>query len=440
MNYNKDAECSVLGGLLIDNDAYDKIGKLNPDDFYIARHQQIFKAIQTMLEAGKVVDVITLSENVKGAADIAYLDGLESNTPSAANIGHYADIVRRESKRRRIMALASELAAGAQGDIEELLDSAQGTLERISAGAMDNAPVLASDDMVDYINRLEKSAEGAGEEVISTGYADLDKRMSGGLRGGDLIILAGRPGLGKSMVAQCIALNVSKDKPVLFLSQEMLRRDLHHRSVANLGNIPMDHVLQPKLMTKDEWAAMPDAVRKVQERKLFIDDQPSLRIGDVRQKAKMVKRKHGLSMIVLDYLQLMVGDGANRNLEVEGLSRGLKALSMELDIPIIILSQLNRGVESRDNKRPLLSDLRDSGSIEADATAVMLLYRDEYYHSFTQDKGIIEVNLAKIRQGSPGVVGLKFDGQYQRISNLQQGVAFGQAHGKPKVKYSGLRD
>lgn len=440
ISYNKDAECSVLGGLLIDNDAYDKIGKLNPDDFYIAGHQQIFKAIQAMLEAGKVVDVITLSENVKGAADIAYLDGLESNTPSAANIGHYADIVRRESKRRRIMALASELAAGAQGDIEELLDTAQGTLERISAGAVDNAPVSAADDMTSYINQLEASAEGRGENVLSTGYVDLDNALSGGLRGGDTIIVAGRPGMGKSLFSQCLMLNVSKSDPVLFLSQEMKRKALHDRSVSNLGSIPMGHVLQPKLMTEDEWGRMPDAVRKIQDRKIFIDDQPSLRLSDVRQKAKAVKRKNGLSLLIIDYLQLMIGEGANRNLEIEALSKGIKALAMELDIPIIILSQLNRGLESRESKRPVLSDLRDSGSIEQDASIVMFLYRDAIYHQHSQDANIMEVIIPKNRQGSLGTIGLAFDGQHQRVSNLEKGVTFGQSHGKPKPKYSGIRD
>lgn len=440
MNHNREAEQAVLGGLLINNDAYDNIGSLAPEDFYIGSHQQIFKAMQGLIEAGKSVDIITLSEHVREVCDIAYLDKLETNTPSAANIGHYADIVRRESKRRRVMALASDLAAGAQGDIDELLDSAQGTLEKIAGGAVDNAPVLASDDMTDYINKLESAAEGRGDNVLPTGFVDLDKRISGGMRGGDLIILAGRPGMGKSLVAQCISLNVSSDQPVLFLSQEMKRIDLHHRSVANLGNIPMSHVLQPKMMTQDEWGRMPDAVKKVQEKKLFIDDQPALRMSDVRQKAKAVKRKHGLSLIVLDYLQLMIGEGQNRNLEIEGLSKGLKALAMELDIPIIILSQLNRGVESRDNKRPLLSDLRDSGAIEQDASIVIFLYRDAVYYPNSMDQNVMEAIMPKIRQGSPGTVGLSFDGPHQRVGNLEQGVTFGHQHGKPKPKYSGLKD
>lgn len=440
ISYNKDAECSVLGGLLIDNESYDRIGKLNADDFYVGAHQHIFKAIQGMLEAGQSVDVITLSEQLKGVVGIEYLDSLESNTPSVANLSHYSDIIRRESKRRRIMALASELAAGAQGDIEELLDTAQGTLERISAGAVDNAPVSAADDMTSYINQLEASAEGRGESVLSTGYVDLDNALSGGLRGGDTIIVAGRPGMGKSLFSQCLMLNVSKSDPVLFLSQEMKRKALHDRSVSNLGSIPMNHVLQPKLMTEDEWGRMPDAVRKIQERKIFIDDQPSLRLSDVRQKAKAVKRKHGLSLLIIDYLQLMIGEGANRNLEIEALSKGIKALAMELDIPVIILSQLNRGLESRESKRPVLSDLRDSGSIEQDASIVMFLYRDAIYHQHSQDANIMEVIIPKNRQGSLGTIGLAFDGQHQRVSNLEKGVTFGHSHGKPKPKYSGIRD
>ena len=440
MNHNREAEQAVLGGLLINNDAYDNIGSLAPEDFYIGSHQQIFKAMQGLIEAGKSVDIITLSEHVREVCDIAYLDKLETNTPSAANSGHYAGIVRRESKRRRVMALASDLAAGAQGDIDELLDSAQGTLEKIAGGAVDNAPVLAIDDMAEYLNNLEAAAEGSGDNVLPTGFVDLDKSLSGGLRGGHTIVVAGRPGMGKSLFSQCIMLNVSRHNTVLFLSQEMTRKDIHDRSVSNLGSIPMGHVLQPKLMTREDWSGMTYAMQQIHDRNMIIDAQPSLRMSDVRQQAKAVKRKHGLSLLILDYLQLMIGEGANRNLEIEGLSKGLKSLAMELDIPIIILSQLNRGLESRENKRPVLSDLRDSGSIEQDASIVMFLYRDSIYHQHSQDANVMEVIMPKNRQGSLGTVGLAFNGQYQRVSNLEQGVTFGHQHGKPKQKYSGLKD
>ncbi|AHG63168.1 replicative DNA helicase [Advenella mimigardefordensis] len=442
MNIALEAEQSVLGGLLLDNNAYDRLGMLSKEDFARADHQTIFAETKRLIEAGKPVDVITLSEKLAGVCDIAYLASLETNTPSVSNIGHYAKIVRETAQRRKLLTVGiriQEDAAKAGADTAAVIDMAQSELEKIAENRESNEPVLASDDLADYLNELERREEGNGTAVFATGFADLDRKMSGGLRGGDLCVIAGRPKTGKTSLAMNIAVNISYDHPVLFLSQEMKRRQLHDRNVASIGKVDLSHLLNPKQITTKEMDGVGTAVATISALKLYVDDQGGLRLMDVRVKARGVARKHGLKVLVIDYLQLMVGEGANRNAEIEGITRGLKALALEMDIAIILLSQLNRSLESRPNKRPLPSDLRDSGAIEQDCDMALFMYRDEVYHPETTDKGICEVNVGLIRQGEPGTVGLVFEGQYSKFSNLERGRLFGQA--APKPKYSnGLRD
>lgn len=442
MNIALQAEQSVLGGLLLDNNAYDRLGMLSKEDFARADHQTIFAETKRLIEAGKPVDVITLSEKLAGVCDISYLASLETNTPSVSNIGHYAKIVRETAQRRKLLAVGiriQEEAAKAGADTASLIDSAQSELERIAETRESADPVLASDDLTDYLDELGRREEGHGTSVFATGFEDLDRKMSGGLRGGDLCIIAGRPKTGKTALAMNIAVNIAHDHPVLFLSQEMKRRQLHDRNVANLGKVNLAHLLNPKFMTGEEWTGIGAAVARISELKLYVDDQGGLRLMDVRVKARGVSRKHGLKVLVIDYLQLMNGEGANRNAEIEGITRGLKAMALEMDIAIILLSQLNRSLESRPNKRPLPSDLRDSGAIEQDCDMALFMYRDEVYNENTLDKGICEVNVGLIRQGEPGTVGLHFNGALSRFENLERGRLFGQA--APKPKYSnGLRD
>lgn len=441
MSIALEAEQSVLGGLLLDNSAYDNIGALAKDDFSRPEHQRIFQEAKALIEAGKPVDIITLSEKLTGVCDLAYLARLEQNTPSIANIGHYAGIVRQSAQRRKLLAVGvqiQEMACNPTSDAHAVIDKAQTALEGIAETQADTEPVLVSDDFVDYMNELERREAGGGTSVFPTGFCDLDAKMSGGLRGGDLVIIAGRPKMGKTALAMNIALNISHDHPVLFLSQEMKRRQLHDRNVANLGSINIGHLLDPQKMTPKEWDSMGAVIARISQLKLYIDDQGGLRLMDVRMKAKKLKRKAGLNVMVIDYLQLMAGEGANRNAEIEGITRGLKALALEMDIAIILLSQLNRQLEQRPNKRPMPSDLRDSGAIEQDCDIALFVYRDEVYNENTQDKGICEVNVGLIRQGEPGTVGLYFDGATSKFKNLERGRPFGQS--VPKKKFTGLKD
>lgn len=436
-----EAEQSVLGGLLLDNSAYDNIGVLSKDDFSRPEHQRIFQEAKALIEAGKPVDIITLSEKLTGVCDLGYLANLEQNTPSIANISYYAGIVRQSAQRRKLIAVGieiQELASNPKSDANAVIDKAQTALEGIAETQSDTEPVLVSDDFVDYLNELERREAGEGTSVFPTGLVDLDAKMSGGLRGGDLVIIAGRPKMGKTALAMNIALNISHDHPVLFLSQEMKRRQLHDRNVANIGNINIGHLLDPQKMTPKEWDSMGAVIARINQLKLYIDDQGGLRLMDVRMKAKKLKRKAGLNVLVIDYLQLMAGEGANRNAEIEGITRGLKALALEMDIAIILLSQLNRQLEQRPNKRPMPSDLRDSGAIEQDCDIALFVYRDEVYNENTQDKGVCEVNVGLIRQGEPGTVGLYFDGATSKFKNLERGRLFGQS--TPKKKFTGLKD
>jgi len=266
---------------------------------------------------------------------------------------------------------------------------------------------------------LERRMSG-GSNAISTGFPALDARLNGGVRRGGLVVLAARPKMGKTALAVNIACHAAVDHAVSVLSMEMPRTELHDRNLAALGQIPLPHLLQPNLMTDQDWGNLTHAAMKISTLNLFLDDQGGLRILDVRMKAKGMKRRHGLDLLVIDYLQLMEGDGDNRNAQIEGITRGLKALAKELDIAIILLSQLNRKLEERPNKRPMPSDLRDSGAIEQDADAVIFLYRDEVYNPDSHDVGICEVDVALFRQGAPGRVALTYIGEQTRFASLDR--------------------
>jgi replicative DNA helicase len=280
-------------------------------------------------------------------------------------------------------------------------------------------PVRAADELTAHVEEIERRMEGKSK-AISTGYPALDGKLSGGLRGGDLIVLAGRPKMGKTALALNIGTNVAEHYPVLVKSMEMPKSQLHDRNLASLGRIPLQHLLEPATMADQDWAGLTHASIKISEMQLYLDDKGGQRLIDVRMDAKSVKRKHGLKLLIVDYLQLMEGDGDNRNAQIEGITRGLKALAKELDISIILLSQLNRKLEERPNKRPIPSDLRDSGSIEQDADAVIFLYRDEVYNPDSPDIGMCEVDVALCRQGAPGRVALTYIGEQVRFESLNR--------------------
>lgn len=424
----REAEQFVIGALLMDNDAIDRMGDLRAEHFAIADHRTIFAEMISMIARGEPADVLTVSDALRArsseAGDIAYLNSLHQNTPSAANIGKYAAIVRDKAIKRGLVALGRETV-----DIVEnsalssgvLVDQLSSKLEALAQARIKKEPTKAADDLAQHVELLEqrRAGEGAGK-AISTKFPDLDAKLNGGLRRGEVVVVAARPKMGKTAFALNIGCNIAEDYGVLVLSMEMPKSQLHDRNIANLGRIPLPHLLQPNDMTDAEWSQLTAAMTKINGMNLWTDDQGALTLLDVRMKAKQVKRRHGLDVAIIDYLQLMEADGPNRNAEIESITRGLKALAKELDIAIILLSQLNRELERRPNKRPVPSDLRDSGSIEQDADVVIFLYRDEVYNPDSMDKGICEVDVALNRQGASGRVGLVYIGEQTRFESIQR--------------------
>jgi replicative DNA helicase len=419
--HSVEAEQSVLGALLVDNNAIDRIGDLRAEHFFVGDHAAIFTEIMRQIIAGKQTDLISVMAALTGkVADVgAYLNRMVQATPSSSNAARYAAIVRDKAIKRGLIAFGKEVAEEAYATSQEsagLLDSATSRLERLAEARVKQEPVLVADDMLCHIEEIEKRLDG-GARAIPTGFVDIDRKFNGGIRRGELIVIAGRPAMGKTALALNIALNVSFDYSVLFLSLEMPRAQLHDRNLAALGKIPLPHILQPADMTDEEWRRLPYAADKLRNVNLSIDDQGGLRLLDVRMKAKGMKRRRGLDLLVIDYLQLMEGEGDNRNAQIEQITRGLKSLAKELEIGVILLSQLNRKVEERTNKRPLPSDLRDSGAIEQDADALIFPYRDEVYNPDSPDKGICEVGIPKVRQGAPGTVALTYLGEYTKFED-----------------------
>lgn len=435
------AEQSVLGALLLDNDAIDRIGDLKAEHFFRGDHKQVFAAVVSAIEAGKPADPITISDALPEIG-VAYLNDLAMETPSSANIGRYAELVVDRAQRRGLLAIASDIETMTLAEkappARELIDSVQGRLDALADTTRHGEPVLMSEDLGNYVDEIERRRTGL-VRAVPTGFADLDRKLSGGLRRGEVVVVGARPKIGKSLFAMGIACNAAADHSVLVLSMEMPRTQLHDRNVAAAGRIELGKLLQPELMTEDDWQRMTTAIGKLSALTLWVDDQPGLRLLDVRTKARQVKRKRGLDLLVIDYLQLMDGDGDNRNEQIGKISRGIKSLAKELNIAIVLLSQLNRGVELRPNKRPGPADLRDSGSIEQDLDVGLFLYRDEYYNPDTMDKGILEVIIGLNRQGATGTVGLAFVGDQTRLDDLELGVRFGHAPER-KHKFSVLRD
>ena len=425
---NVAAEQSVLGALLQDNDAYDHIGDLQASHFYRGDHRLIFEEIVKLARLGKTFDAITVWEalNVQQKGDtvggLPYLHSLVQNIPGSANIAHYAAIVRDKAVKRSMIKLGMQMQEQAKRSPMEaylLVDNAASKLDDLMQGRVTQEAVRASDDLARHIAVIEGRLAG-GVRAIATGFEELDSRLSGGIRGGDLIVVAARPKMGKTAFAQNIGLYVAQEHWVQVLSLEMPKSQLQDRHLANLGQIPLSNLLQPEKMTAQNWNGVTVAAMKLDALSLFLDDQGGLRLQDVRLKAKLQKRKHGLDLLIIDYLQLMEADGDNRNAQIESITRGLKALAKELDCGILLLSQLNRELEKRPNKRPQPSDLRDSGAIEQDADAVIFLYRDEVYNPDTHDQGICEVDVALCRQGEPGRTYLRYVGEQTRFTSMAQ--------------------
>lgn len=418
--HNVQAEQSVLGALLLDNGSIDRIPDLKTEHFYLIDHKMIFAEIKAQITAGKLADVVTVFVAIKERLNdgLSYLNSLSQNTPSAANIVRYADMVRDCALRRGLIAETSRLAEMAVEQSKsagEILDIAQTSIAKLAETRVRKEPIRASDAMLAHVdvmeNRMSRKVLG-----IPTGFDAVDSLFNGGINRGNLVILGARPSMGKTALALNVSACMASDYSVLFLSQEMANGELLDRAVSFLGKIPLGNVIRGD-MTDQQWSQFTTANVKLKEKNLYIEDQGALTILDVRTKAMLTKRKHGLDVLVVDYLQLMQGDGDNRNAQIEEISRGLKALAKELSIVVIALSQLNRQAAAR---RPQMSDLRDSGAIEQDADIVMFIHRDEVNNPDTHMRGFADLIVCKNRQGRIDDVLLEYEGQYTLFSDTNR--------------------
>jgi replicative DNA helicase len=435
-----EAESSVLGGLLLDNGAWDRVGDLLVDgDFYRHEHRLIYSSIGALVNASRPADVITVHEHLQsqGKSDevggLGYLNSLAQFVPSASNIRRYAEIVRERSILRKLVAASDEIATHAfnpQGKpVDRILDEAEQKIFNIGEeGSRMKQGFQSMDSLaVALIDRVQEMANNPNDITgVPTGFHDLD-RMTSGLQPGDLVVLAARPSMGKTAfainIAEHVALN--EDLPVAVFSMEMGASQLAVRIVGSIGRIDQGHLRTGKL-SDEEWPRLTEAIEKLRNVSLHIDETPGLTTSELRANARRLSRQCGkLGLIVVDYLQLMSGssgsEGDNRATELGEISRGLKMLAKELQCPVIALSQLNRGVEQRTDKRPMMSDLRESGAIEQDADIIMFIYRDDYYNKDSKDPGVAEIIIGKQRNGPTGTVRLTFLKPLTRFESLAAG-------------------
>ena len=440
-----EAEQSVLGGLLLDNSAWDRAGDLLTDsDFYRYEHRLIYAAIGALVNATRPADVITVFEQLQslGKAEecggLVYLNALAQSVPSAANLRRYAEIVRERAILRKLIAASDDIATSAfnpQGRaVSQILDEAEGKIFTIGEEGSRARQGLQSMDalIVALIDRVNELHENGAEEVtgVRTGFYELDK-YTAGLQPGDLLVLAARPSMGKTALALNIAEHVAVNEglPVVVFSMEMGASQLALRMVGSLGRIDQQH-LRTGALRDDEWGRLSEAVDKLGKVSLFIDESPALTPSELRARARRQARQCGkLGLIVVDYLQLMSGSSSNeenRATVLGEISRGLKSLAKELQCPVLALSQLNRSVESRTDKRPMMSDLRESGAIEQDADVIMFIYRDDYYtKDASKEPGVAEIIIAKQRNGPTGFFKLTFLKPLTKFDNLAPGAAGG---------------
>ncbi len=442
-----EAESSVLGGLLLDNGAWERVADLltNPGDFYRYEHRLIFDAIKAMVDKSRPADVITVYESLQsqGKADevggIVYLNSLAQYVPSAANIRRYAEIVRERAILRKLVSASDEISTSAFNtggkDVAKILDDAEKKIFSIGEeGSRMKQGFQGMDSLVvELLDRVQEMSENPNDITgVPTGFVDLD-RMTSGMQAGDLIILAARPSMGKTALAINIAEHVAlkEQLPVAVFSMEMGASQLAIRIVGSIGRIDQIRLRTGKLHD-DEWPRLTEAIEKLRNISLHIDETPGLTTSELRGNARRLARQMGgkLGLIVVDYLQLMSVSSSmsdeNRATAVGEISRGLKALAKELQCPVIALSQLSRGVESRTDKRPMMSDLRESGAIEQDADVIMFIYRDDYYNKeASKEPGVTELIISKQRNGPTGTVKLAFIKELTRFESLAQGYGGG---------------
>jgi replicative DNA helicase len=431
---NIEAEQAVLGAIFLEPSSLTVTSEvLIPEDFYRSSHQKIFNVMLKLNDEGKAVDLITVTEelaatkNLEEVGGVSYLSELAGSVPTAANIEYYARIVEEKSLLRRLIRTATNIAQegySREDEVEELLGEAEKTImevaQRKNSGSFQNIKdvLVATYDNIEILTTRKGDVTG-----IPTGFAELD-RMTAGFQRNDLIIVGARPSVGKTAFALNIAQNVATktEENVAIFSLEMGAEQLVMRMLCAEGNINAQN-LRTGSLTDEDWRKLTMAMGSLSNAGIYIDYTPGVRIGEIRSKCRRLKQEHGLGMILIDYLQLIQGDGRsgdNRQQEVSEISRSLKALARELKVPVIALSQLSRGVEQRQDKRPMMSDIRESGSIEQDADIVAFLYRDDYYDKESENKNIIEIIIAKQRNGPVGTVSLAFVKEYNKFVNLER--------------------
>jgi replicative DNA helicase len=433
--HSVEAEQAVLGGLLLDPVAWDNVADVvSEEDFYRPDHRLIFAAIGALSGEAKPCDVVTVSQHLEriakldGAGGLAYLSAIARDTPTAANVRAYAEIVRERSLLRQLIRAGTDIAAAVFNNdgqsARELVDRAEQRVFEIAEGSFRKREGAVSvrallPGVIDQIDEWHNNPDKL--RGLPTGFTDFDK-LTGGLRPGDLVIIAGRPSMGKTTLAvnmaEYAAVHPGTRASVALFSMEMPAEQVITRMLASIGGVPLTSLRSGRISDED-WVRITAATSQLSDARIFVDEAPALNPIELRARARRVKREHGLDLIVVDYLQLMQVPGTteNRATEIAEISRGLKALAKELQVPVIALSQLNRAVEQREHKRPVMSDLRESGSLEQDADMVLLIYREEVYDRNTTKKGIAEIDLVKHRNGEIGTFLLTFQGQYTRFAN-----------------------
>ncbi|MBU9722320.1 MULTISPECIES: replicative DNA helicase [Bacillaceae] len=431
---NIEAEQAVLGAIFINDEALVSASeRLVPEDFYRASHQRIYTVMLSLAQKGEPVDLITVTSELQTkkwldeVGGVSYLSDLAGGVPTAANIDYYSQMVEEKSLLRRLIRVATTIAAegyAADEDVDSILNEAEKTILEVSQKKNSGAFVSIKDVLVEAFDKIELLQHTAGEITgIPTGFSELD-RITAGFQRNDLIIVAARPSVGKTAFALNITQNVATktDENVAIFSLEMGADQLVMRMLCAEGNIDAQRLRTGKLLDED-WQKLTMAMGTLSKAGIYIDDTPGIKVNEIRAKCRRLKQERGLGMIMIDYLQLIQGDarsGEGRQQEVSEISRSLKGLARELEVPVIALSQLSRGVESRTDKRPMMSDIRESGSIEQDADIVAFLYRDDYYDKESEKKDIIEIIIAKQRNGPVGTVELAFVKEYNKFVNLER--------------------
>ena len=428
-----EAEQAVLGAIMIDADRLISASeRLLPQDFYRAAHQRIFETMLVLSDRGEAIDLVTVTAELstlgilEEVGGLAYLGELAEGVPTAANIKYYVNVVDQKSTLRRLIRTANEIVTDGyerQNEVDVLLNEAERKILEVSQGKGSASFIPISDVLTSAYATIDKLHKQSGETTgIPTGFRDLDQ-VTAGFQRNDLIIVAARPSVGKTAFALNISQNVATraDENVAIFSLEMGAEQLVMRMLCAEGNVDAQRLRTGQLEDED-WGKLSLAMSSLSQAGIYIDDTPGIRVNDIRAKCRRLKQEHGLGMIMIDYLQLIQGNGRssdNRQQEVSEISRSLKSLARELEVPVIALSQLSRGVESRQDKRPMMSDIRESGAIEQDADIVAFLYRDDYYNKETEDANTIEIIIAKQRNGPTGTVKLAFRKEFNKFVDLE---------------------